>query len=118
MRLFNNSNSLNRRRELRKQSTLAESILWGHLRTGLKNKNIKCRRQVGVGVYIVDFYLPSQKLVIEIDGDSHFENNAPKYDLERTKFLESKGLKVIRFTNNDVLESADNVFELILQHLP
>ncbi|HEY9075003.1 MAG TPA: endonuclease domain-containing protein [Anaerolineaceae bacterium] len=74
-----------------------------------------CRflRQRPIDAYIVDFYCASRKLVIEIDGDSHFQNGAQEYDQARTSVLEGYGLKVLRFTNPDVL----NHFEQVCQQI-
>jgi very-short-patch-repair endonuclease len=69
----------------------------------------KFLRQKPVGDYIVDFYCAGLQLVIEIDGDSHAETE--EYDAERTKFLGSLGLRVIRFSNDDVLRNIEGVYE-------
>jgi very-short-patch-repair endonuclease len=69
----------------------------------LRNFKYKVHRQRPIDQFIVDFYCPELKLVIEIDGDSHNSENAQVYDLERTQILEGYGLTVIRFTNEEVL---------------
>ena len=85
---------------LRNNSTLAESVLWKHL----KNKQaqgFRFRRQTVFGKYIVDFYCPRLKLVIEIDGSSH--NDKYEYDRERDEYLQSLGLTVLHLDNSDIL---------------
>ena len=74
-------------------------------------------RQKPIGKYIVDFYCHEQKLVIEIDGDTHYHDSARIHDRKRTKFLESQGLKVIRFTNREVIESIDGVMTNLEQEI-
>jgi very-short-patch-repair endonuclease len=94
-------------RKLRTHATDVEKILWYNLRR--KNFKVTFRRQHVLTPYIVDFYCPKARLVIELDGGQHSQD----IDQERTKFLESKGLKVIRFWNNDVLEHLDTVLDVI-----
>ena len=72
---------------------------------------MKFRRQVPVGPYVVDFVCPAAKLVIEIDGGQHADNI--DYDRRRSEFLASKGYRVIRFWNNDVLGNLDGVYQTI-----
>ena len=84
-----------RAREMRKNPTLAERKLWGYLR----NFPVKMWRQKPINHFIVDFYCPKLKLVIEVDGDNHFSQEGLVYDQERTRILENYGLKVVRFTN-------------------
>ena len=98
-------------RRLRKDSTDAESILWNLLR-GRQLLGYKFRRQVSTGKYIADFACLEWKLIIELDGGQHQEQ--ADYDAERTRWLESRGFKVIRFWNNEVLENDDAVQEAIL----
>lgn len=75
----------------------------------------KFRRQHWFGSYITDFYCPSAKLVIELDGDSHAENGAAEADNERQAYLESLGLTVLRFWNAEVYENEDGVMTAIWQ---
>ncbi len=98
---------------LRKNLTEAEKILWNRLRK--KQLGVRFRRQVPIGQYIVDFYNADCQLVIELDGGQHAEQL--DYDNERTHFLESKGLKVVRYWNNQVLTETDNVVENILGYI-
>src|SRR5262245_30596631 len=96
--LFNARKKKKDRRNLRKTATAAEAVLWTYLR-GRKLLGKKFRRQSSVGQYIVDFYCPECRLVVELDGAPHFGPNACEYDQQRTEYLERAGLKVIRFEN-------------------
>ncbi|MBS1494710.1 MAG: endonuclease domain-containing protein [Bacteroidetes bacterium] len=99
-----------RRQELRNNSTKAEQLLWNQLK-GSRFQNLKFRRQQGIGRYIVDFYCPDCKLAIEIDGDSHFDDDSQEYDKIRTDYLNTEGIKVIRFTNTDIYKNIIGVLE-------
>ncbi|MCD9187640.1 MAG: endonuclease domain-containing protein [Pyrinomonadaceae bacterium] len=82
------------RTELRNNLTPAEAKFWKIV----QNKNLegrKFRRQHSVGSYILDFYCPSERLAVELDGDVHFNDNAREYDYERRLFLEHYGIKVL-----------------------
>jgi very-short-patch-repair endonuclease len=83
----------------------------------LKNKQLGCkfRRQHSIGKYVVDFYCSEKKLVIEIDGWQHKEQE--RYDEERIKYLESLELKVLRFWNNDVNDNLNGVILKIEEYL-
>ena len=96
--------------KLRKESTPAERKLWSRLRND--QLGVTFRRQHAVGNYIPDFCCPKAKLVIELDGSQHLEQE--EYDEERTKYLESLGYKVIRFWNNDVTNNTDGVILAII----
>lgn len=99
-------------RELRKNETEAEKLLWSRIRRK-QILDVQFKRQKPIGNYIVDFYGVEAKLVIELDGSQHFEPQAVAYDLERTKFLESLGVKVIRFDNAQVFNELENVLTVI-----
>ena len=100
-----------RARELRKEMTPAEKKLWQVLR-GNQLDGLYFRRQHAVGSYIVDFVCVQEKLVIEVDGGSHLEQE--EYDQERTRWLqEEKDYRVIRFTNDDVFRNINEVVEAI-----
>ena len=88
-------------KELRNNATLHEKILWKHLRKS-QFMELKFRRQQPVGKYIADFLCCNPKIVIELDGGQHNEPEAKTYDSERTAFLESYGLRVLRFSNYEV----------------
>ena len=82
----------------------------------LKNRQIdglKFRRQHGLGRYIADFYCPEIRVVIELDGGSHESEEAQKYDAERTRYIESLGIKVIRFPDGAVLNDIEYVLREI-----
>ena len=91
--------------KLRKELTPAERKIWAHLRND--QLGVTFRRQHAIGQYIPDFCSPKAKLIIELDGSQHLEQE--EYDQERTKYLEEQGYKVIRFWNNDVLKDVDSV---------
>jgi very-short-patch-repair endonuclease len=101
-------------RELRKSMTEAEEILWKHLRKR-QVKGMHFRRQHPYNIYILDFYCFEANIAIEIDGDIHLKQKA--YDEERTRFLESSGLKVVRFKNEDVELRIEWVIEVINKQL-
>jgi very-short-patch-repair endonuclease len=88
-----------------------ELTLWSKL----KNKQLcgyKFRRQYGVGLYIIDFYCPELKLAIEIDGESHFGSEKTRAsDLNRQKYIESFGIKLVRFTNTEVNTNLSGVMQ-------
>jgi very-short-patch-repair endonuclease len=96
--------------KLRKEPTPAERKLWAYLR-GNKLNGVNFRRQHSFGDYIVDFVSVKKKLVIELDGSQHLEQE--EYDVERTKYLELLGYKVIRFWNNDVMNDIEGVVRAI-----
>ena len=95
-----------RARSMRREMTPAEKHLWFNC---LKLSPYKFRRQRPFGRFIVDFYCAELKLVIEVDGDSHFTEQGLAYDAERTQFLESLGLKVVRFTNAEVFQMTSSL---------
>ena len=112
MKVFNRKYLKTKRKHLRNNSTEAEILLW----TCLKGKQLdgrKFRRQHSISNYIVDFYCPEEKLVVELDGDFHFEDEVKKYDENRTGFINSLGIKLIRFENQEVLYNIDNVLKSI-----
>jgi very-short-patch-repair endonuclease len=112
--VVNNEKLLFRRRELRKNQTKAEGIFWSKVRDG-RLFGLKFKRQYGIGSYILDFYCREKKLAIEIDGSQH--RKKIDYDNERTKYLNSIGIMVLRFWNNDVMKNMDGVLTKIINHL-
>ncbi len=108
------SEHLQRRRELRTNSTDAELRLWKHLRAK-RFAELKWRRQHHIGAFIVDFYCHARQLIVEVDGSQHYEGDGRLYDEERTTYLEALGLRVLRFTNIEVLTNTAGVFEIIWQ---
>jgi len=101
-------------RNLRKEQTEAERLLWSYLRNR-QMEGCKFRRQWPIGSYIVDFACLSRKLLIELDGGQHAE--AIVYDEDRTKFLEAKGYRVIRFWNNEMLLETEAVLQRIYEEV-
>jgi len=79
----------------------------------LRNYPVKIYKQRIIGDYIVDFYCSSARLVIELDGSQHYKPQAIDYDIERSVFLESLGLKVLRFSNRDIDRHFRSVCEQI-----
>jgi very-short-patch-repair endonuclease len=98
-----------RRQRLRWNPTKAEYVLWQELRR--KTLGVKFRRQFEISPYFVDFYCHEMKLIIEVDGPIHDERKG--YDERRTRFIEKKGYKVIRFKNNEVLFEREKVMAVI-----
>ena len=91
---------------------MAEAVLWKQLKhSQLDGK--KFRRQHGLGPYIVDFYCPECRVIVELDGAAHDGEEAAKHDAQRTKYLESLGLRVIRFENRLVFSDLEFVLEAI-----
>ena len=116
-KIFNNRKQKQLRRNLRTEMTKAEHVLWYYLR-GRQINSHKFRRQASIGRYIVDFYCAEAKLVVEVDGDTHFEPEAEKYDQEREKYINSKGVKIIRFTNLDIYNNIEEVVKEIMKQCP
>jgi very-short-patch-repair endonuclease len=94
---------------LRKVPTPAEGKLWTYLRGEVLGVNF--RRQHAIGPYIADFCAPRRKLILELDGSQHLERQA--YDAERTRFLESRGCRVLRFWNREVMNDIQGVLAAI-----
>ncbi len=101
-------------RDLRKRSTSAEIALWQQLR-GRRTHGFKFRRQHVMGPFIVDFVCLERSLVIEVDGGIH--RVTEKYDADRTRWLEGRGFRVIRFSNDEVMRDEDAVIQEILKQL-
>jgi very-short-patch-repair endonuclease len=114
--LYNNPNKKNFRRGLRSNSTDAERKIWSILRNKQIN-GLKFYRQYGVGKYILDFYCPSIRLGIEIDGGQHNEEKNISCDNERTLYLKQNNIKVLRFWNNEILNNIEGVWEKIMDEI-
>ena len=97
-----------RARSMRKRMTDAELKLWNEVRAH-RLMGLGFRRQFPIGSYIVDFACPSKRLVVEIDGSQHGEDDIAQSDAVRTCFLEQEGWTVLRFWNHDVLRDIDGV---------
>ncbi len=103
------------RKKLRKDLTPAEAKRWTLL-NGSQLDGRKFRRQHSVGRYILDFYCPSEHLAIELDGAVHDNDAAQAHDLDRRKFLEQMGIKVLRFENKLVFQQTEGVLVEIRRH--
>jgi len=115
MHIHNKKYLEERRKRLRTFGTPAEAALWN----SIKNKKIaglKFRRQHSVGNFILDFYCPSIKLCIELDGEDHYWEQGIKRDERKTTYLKSKNIQVLRFENRLVFEDLDFIIETILNY--
>ena len=97
-------------KQLRKDATKQENHLWYDY---LKDYRPRFQRQKSIGFYIVDFYCHQAKLVVELDGAQHYEPEAEKYDADRTDYLITQGLSVLRILNVDVNRNFEGVCMLI-----
>ena len=104
-------------KHLRMKMTIAERILWDKLKDRTIFKDFKFRRQHPFNIYIVDFYCHSLKLVIEVDGEYHLHPEQQINDEERTKTLNDFGIRLIRFSNNEVIDNTEVVVEKILSFI-
>ncbi len=107
----------NTARTLRKNTTDAERLLWSRLRRK-QLKGYQFYRQKILGRYIVDFYCPSAKLVIEVDGSQHYEEKGIQKDKVRDEHLSRLGFRVLRFASTEVFQNLDGILEEIYNHLP
>jgi very-short-patch-repair endonuclease len=96
-------------REMRHPQTPAEATVWRYVRN--QALGYKFRRQHPIKRFIIDFYCAELRLCVEIDGDTHIEEDQQEYDAARTEYLESIGRKVIRFTNDDVRYNINAVIQ-------
>jgi very-short-patch-repair endonuclease len=110
---YNKTKELAKRLLLRRSQTPEEAVLWGKVRNN--QLGFKIKRQYSVGPYVLDFYCPSRKLAIEIDGSQHTKEK--EYDKERSKCLSVFGIKVIRFWNNEINANMDKVISKIISEL-
>ena len=102
-----------RRQELRNGLTPTEAVLWNHLKAQQLGK--KFRRQYSIGRYVVDFFCADCQLAVELDGARHFVELRMDYEAERTRFLEARGIEILRFENRLVYENLEAVLETIRQ---
>jgi len=109
-KIFNKKSEKEKRRKLRNNPTFTEKILWYSLRKK-QIHGIRFLRQYSIDYFVVDFYAPRIKLVIEVDGSSHIGQE--EYDLSRQKYIESFKIKVIRFTDEQVTGNVDKVIKNI-----
>jgi len=99
-------------RNMRNNPTEPENILWEHLRK-FRSEGFVFRRQHPIDIFIADFYCHKIKLVIEIDGEYHSNNQILEYDDNRTGELERYGIKVIRFRNEELIDNLESVISKI-----
>ena len=102
-----------RARQLRRQMSLPEVLLWQELR---QQSEFKFRRQHPLGPYVLDFYCAAARLCVEIDGIAHDMGSAPTRDATRDEWLRTQGVTVLRVPANEVLRSPTNAAEAILSH--
>ncbi len=107
---INNTKLTKRAQELRKNATPQENHLWYDF---LREYPVKFRRQTTIHSFIVDFYCPAVKLVVEIDGSQHYSASGKAYDAERDYIIEQYGCKILRFSNHDVNCCFSSVCEMI-----
>lgn len=98
-------------RVLRKRMTPEEKKLWSHLRN--KSLSVQFRKQVPFGPYVLDFFCLAKRVVVELDGDQHYEVEAKQYDAARDEYLRSHEVTVLRFRNREVKTNLDGVLTLI-----
>lgn len=113
--IFNKPVYKERRQALRRSMTEPEKRLWSLLRQ--QQLGYKFRRQHGIGHYIVDFYCPECKLVIEVDGASHSSAEAQAYDAVRDAFMQALGITTLRLNNAEVMENPQGVYQCIVATL-
>lgn len=111
---YNKPELKQRRRKFRQDQTDAEKLLWSKIRNRQLN-GLKFLRQYSVGDYVLDFYCPKVRLAVELDGSQHIEDKSQIYDEQRTKFLEQKGIQVVRFWNNEVINNLNGVLEKVVE---
>ena len=111
------SESFDKARDLRRNATAAERLLWERLRNKQLD-NYKFRRQHPISLYIADFYCHKLKLIIEVDGGYHFTKEQIPKDEERAKILEFNGICVIRFSNQEILSNIEKVLNEIERCFP
>ncbi|WP_018618335.1 endonuclease domain-containing protein [Spirosoma luteum] len=103
------------RKELRNNATESEQFLWQFLK-GNKLAGRKYRRQHSIGLFILDFYCPSERLAIELDGAVHDTTDAKQQDEDRQKAIEGLSITVLRFKNEAVLKNINQVLDEIEKH--
>jgi very-short-patch-repair endonuclease len=114
--LFNIPNLKPQRTKLRNHLTPEELLLWKCIR--LKQLGFTFRRQFSVGPYVLDFYCPSKRLAIELDGFQHHTKDRKEYDNYRTQYLNALNIQVLRFSNQEILANIQNVVSKIRTFLP
>ena len=107
---------IQRARQLRKDETWAEKLVWRWLR-GRRFSGYKFRRQHAIGIYYLDFFCEEAALNVELDGSQHGFPDQRKHDLEREKFLKSRGIKTLRFWNSHLRRNAQDIRDTIFDEL-
>jgi imidazole glycerol-phosphate synthase subunit HisF len=102
-------------KRLRNNVTDSEMLVWGNLKS--KFSGFKFRRQHPIALYVADFYCHTAKLVIEIDGSIHTLPGVKENDAERQKYLEGLGLKVLRFSNEEISHNLESVLQVIEKNI-
>lgn len=110
--IYYNKKLKNTARTLRKNMTDAERLLWSRIRRK-QIDGYQFYRQKTVGNYIVDFYCPAAKLIVEIDGSQHYEGKGMKEDRIRDEYMNRLGFRVLRIPTTGVLENVDDAVDLI-----
>ena len=113
---LNNQRLKDRRRELRKNQTPAEKLIWQYVRNR-RLGGFRFLRQYSVDPYILDFYCPAKKLGIELDGGQHRARDGSLYDQERDSYLQGFGITILRFQNEEAIENTQQVLDEILHSL-
>ncbi len=108
-KVYNKKEMTKTRKALRNSMPKAEVILWSHLK-GKQFRELKFRRQYSIGHYVVDFFCPKIRLVIELDGESHLSKTQRIRDKTRQKIIEKTGIKILRYYNTDIYENIEGVF--------
>jgi very-short-patch-repair endonuclease len=111
-RIFNKSSEREKRQRLRHEMPPAELILWSQVR-GKQVHDCRFRRQYSVGPFVIDFYAPSIRLAIELDGATHSSAEAQEYDAARQEQIESLGITFLRFSNDEVYHNLSSVLNRI-----
>jgi very-short-patch-repair endonuclease len=112
-RVINDKSEKETRRDLRKNQTKEEILLWSKIRNN--QIGYKWKRQVSIGRYIADFYCREKFLAVELDGFQHLENKS--YDKERDEFFKLLGIKTLRFWNREIKTNIDGVIKVIIKEL-
>ena len=116
MGYYGNRELVKKARVLRSNMTKAEIILWSRLRSKKVN-GYKFRRQQPIFDYIVDFYCNELKLIIEVDGEIHFQNETSKYDSKRDNLLKINGYHILRLSNHEIETQLDQATKKIISYI-
>jgi very-short-patch-repair endonuclease len=109
---YNKQSEKSKRRQLRRDQTPAEALVWLYLRNRQMLK-FKFRRQYSVDKFVVDFYSPQLRLAIEIDGDVHELPEQKEYDIDRQNYIEKFAIKFLRIKNEELFGNPNKAFDRI-----